>query len=76
MEINKWNDLPIVYCISHAREVIAEHQYNSENGIFSHFDGIGERPCRGPFTFCPPPPPLTEEDWDLILDKEYDRYAN
>jgi hypothetical protein len=74
----------IGYCLTHGREFpviqlgygtkLAEavyiHPVNGEKDIDP------SQGCRGPFAYCPPPPPLTEDEWELILDKEYYRYAN
>jgi len=65
----------IRYCIYHGYEecvFIDEDGSLFHNHIVSDDDAIE---CRGPFAECPPPPALTDEEWNIILDREYN-YAS
>jgi hypothetical protein len=62
------------YCLVHGKEVLTRLLQGSEchPGNVELEEGY----CHGPFAEAPPPPALTEEEWDLILEKEYYRYAS
>ncbi len=57
----------IKYCCKHGRDVLGE--IDSLNR-FRHFGEIGGLPCYGPFAEVPPPPSLTEEDWESVFEQE------
>ena len=65
------------YCLFHEREVeIVKVNETTEDVHFIEVYKDGGIPCFGPFANCSPPPPLSEEDWNIILEQEYYRYAN
>lgn len=64
------------YCTYHGYE---EYVFPDQDGFLFHNHMIADDEaieCYGPFTFCPPPPPFTEEEWETILEEEYYRYAS
>jgi len=64
-------NIVFMYCLKHERECEVRPYRGKEVHLTddSFF-------CVGPFAECPPPPALTEEEWDTILEKEYYRYAS
>ena len=63
------------YCICHEYE---ECVFPDEEGFLFHNHPISEDDaieCYGPFSKILPPPPLAEEEWEQILDREYN-YAS
>jgi len=64
------------FCIYHGYKTIA-YRDREMRMFHEHFMTIKDSlKCMGPFTEVPPPPALTEEEWEIILDKEYYRYAS
>lgn len=60
------------YCLVHSREVLTR----PISGRDCHNENNEELPCQGPFTYCPPPPSLTEEEWGIILEEGENGYAS
>lgn len=62
------------YCMIHGKEVLVKQLRGSE----CHPGNIEfeDHYCRGPFAEVPPPPPLTEEEWETILDNTEYNYAS
>ena len=73
MANSKPRNVDLLYCINHEKVVPVETTLTGR--LFCFYD-VGKPPCHGPFAECLPPPPLTEEEWDIILGEEYYRYAN
>jgi len=59
----------IKYCLVHGKEVSIRFLSGKEcHPEYTELDGAY---CCGPFAEVPPPSPLTDEDWDFILEGEH-----
>ena len=73
----------IAYCLVHERLYpvkLFKRPTRCSEPDYIHPDpdngSINDQGCHGPFVFNEPPEPLTEEEWEMILEKESDRYAS
>lgn len=66
--VNRFENITFKYCILHGRVVVVERNDFGHDLHDLHFNDIGVLPCYGPFTEIPPPPPLTEEEWEQIFE--------
>jgi hypothetical protein len=80
--MEKSDKIIVGYCLVHGREFpvlpIGEHnKCSGQKYVHPRVTDGNEVPetCPGPFAFCPPPEPLTEDEWEIITEKEYYRYA-
>ena len=69
----EFNSAPeIKFCLCHGYQAVA-YKDREERMFHEHFITIKDSlKCLGPFAEVPPPPPLTEEDWEEIFMKEMD----
>lgn len=74
------NNFVFGYCLTHERPfpIFELHQATkiSETVYVHPTTGLEGDECPGPIVFNEPPPPLSEEEWEIITEKEYHRYAS
>lgn len=58
------------YCLSHEKEFVTVELTTPLGLVLFHYIGDSDNTCVGPFTEAPPPPALTEEQWQTIIASE------
>jgi hypothetical protein len=66
----------VKYCLTCGQEVeIIMMNETREDAHFIEVYKDGGIPCFGPYAYCPPPPPLTNEEWETIFERELEHVA-